>query len=198
MKYCPSARGAGDLLGADQHGHMESIGYDLFMKLLEEAVLEEKGIVKSIIPECAIEFNINAYIPEYYIKSANQRIDAYKKIALIENKDDMMDIYDELMDRFGKIPDVTENLLKVSLLRVLAGKCGFSRLVKKGGEIYFYQVGDFDIRKMTLMASFGGGKMSVKLGKEAYVCLKCDKAPLQQVIDILTKFKQELEKENKT
>ncbi|MBO5744947.1 MAG: transcription-repair coupling factor, partial [Clostridia bacterium] len=104
-------RGAGDLLGADQHGHMESIGYDLFMKLLEEAVLEEKGETKKTIPECTVEFNINAYIPEYYIKSSNQRIDAYKKISLIEDKKDMMDVYDELMDRFGKIPEETENLL---------------------------------------------------------------------------------------
>ncbi|MBE6543805.1 MAG: transcription-repair coupling factor [Ruminococcaceae bacterium] len=190
-------RGAGDLLGADQHGHMESIGYDLFMKLLEEAVLEEKGITKTVIPECTIDFNINAYIPEYYIKSSNQRIDTYKKIALIENKKDMMDIYDELMDRFGKIPEVTENLLRVSLLRVLGGKCGFSKLVKKGNEVNFYTADKFDIKKMSVLASFSGGKMSIKLGKEPYVCLKCEKAPLQQIVDIMTKYNSALEEENK-
>lgn len=190
-------RGAGDLLGADQHGHMESIGYDLFMKLLEEAVLEEKGVVKTVIPECTIDFNVNAYIPEYYIKSSNQRIDAYKKIALIGNKRDMMDVYDELMDRFGKIPDVTENLLKISLLRVLGGRCGFSKLEKKGSEINFYSSEKFDIKKMSVVASFSDGKMSIKLGKEPYVCLKCDKDPLKRVIDILTKYNSVLEQENK-
>jgi len=108
-----------------------------------------------------------------------------------------MDIYDELMDRFGKIPEVTENLLRVSLLRVLGGKCGFSKLVKKGNEVNFYTADKFDIKKMSVLASFSGGKMSIKLGKEPYVCLKCEKAPLQQIVDIMTKYNSALEEENK-
>ncbi len=188
-------RGAGDLLGADQHGHMESIGYDLFMKLLEESVLEEKGIQKYVIPECAVEFNINAYIPEYYIKSSNQRIDAYKKISLIEEKRDMMDVYDELMDRFGKIPPETENLLKISLIRVLGGLCGFSRLVKKGNEVAFFSGGDFNFKNMSLLASLSKGKLSIKMGKEAYVSLKTDKDFLSQIMELLTAFKDALKKE---
>lgn len=100
-------RGAGDLLGSDQHGHMETVGYDLFMKLLNEAVLEEKGEAKKSLLECLVDLNINAYIPDFYIKSSNQRIDAYKKTALIECIEDMRDVYDELTDRFGRVPDVT-------------------------------------------------------------------------------------------
>lgn len=95
-------RGAGNLLGTDQHGHMETIGYDLYMKLLQEAVLEEKGEKKGEKGvECTVELGINAYIPESYIKNSNQRIDAYRKISLIETKEDSEDVYDELVDRYG-------------------------------------------------------------------------------------------------
>ena len=176
-------------MGADQHGHMETVGYDLFMKLLNEAVLEEKGELKSPLPECLVDLNINAYIPEYYISSSNQRIDAYKKTALIECIEDMRDVYDELTDRFGKLPDVTENLLYVSLLRVLGGKAGFVRIERKGKEVFFHPQ-RFVFADMSKFVSFGEGRCAVKMGKDAFVAYKCPLGPkgIRDCCDILNKY----------
>ena len=182
-------RGAGDLLGAEQHGHMESIGYDLFMKLLNEAVLEEKGEPVKKIPECLIDLNINAYIPEDYIKSSNQRIDAYKKTALIECEEDMRDVYDELTDRYGKMPEYTENLLKVSLLRILGGKCGFSKIEKKGRDINFYPT-QFVFADMSRFVALTEGRATIKMGSSAYVSYKSTLGPksLKDCINLLNNY----------
>ena len=98
-------RGAGNLLGAQQHGHMENVGYDMYLKLLAEAVSEEKGednASKEI--ECLIDVNIEAHIPETYIYNLSQRLDVYRRIADIRNLEDCADVRDELRDRFGEIP----------------------------------------------------------------------------------------------
>lgn len=97
-------RGAGNVLGAEQHGHMDSVGYDLYMKILGEAILEQKGekVVEAL--ECTVEYNKSAYIPERYIKAANQRISAYRKISDIKNRQDQSDVIDELIDRYGDLP----------------------------------------------------------------------------------------------
>ncbi|HQC36623.1 MAG TPA: helicase-related protein, partial [Bacillota bacterium] len=103
-------RGAGNLLGAEQHGHISSVGYDLYMKILNEAILEEKGAVVEEKKECTVNIKVSAYIPDKYIQNSNQRIDAYKKISGIENEDDLLDITDELLDRWGDLPSEVSNL----------------------------------------------------------------------------------------
>ena len=97
-------RGAGNLLGSEQHGHMDTVGYDMYMRLLNEAILEEKGESPVKKTECTVDMSISAYIPESYIKSPVQRIDVYKKISLVENVEDTVDIVDELLDRYGELP----------------------------------------------------------------------------------------------
>lgn len=130
-------RGAGNLLGAEQHGHMETVGYDMYMRILNEAILEEKGEAPVKKTECTVDMNISAYIPESYIKSSVQRIDVYKKISLVENVEDTVDIIDELLDRYGELPKPVSALLDISLLRSLGSECALTKIQKRGNSVSF-------------------------------------------------------------
>ena len=129
-------RGAGNLLGAEQHGHIESVGYDLYIKLLNEAVLEEKGIKESRF-ESQIVINITAHIPEYYIRSSSHRMEMYKKISFIENEGDSDDIYDEFCDRFGEPPLSVLRLLNVALAKALCEKARIKKIEYTQGRLTF-------------------------------------------------------------
>lgn len=118
-------RGAGNLLGESQHGHIAKIGYDLYVKLLEDAVRYAKGEQKlSDKNEVVMEIKVNGYIPEEYISDNNMKVEIYKKIASIEDRDDYYDIVDELIDRFGDIPKPIVNVMDISLLKAFASKLG--------------------------------------------------------------------------
>ncbi len=128
-------RGAGNLLGAEQHGQLDSVGYDLYVKILNEAVLEEKGEAPEPKFESKLDISLNAFLPEKYIRSEAQRMDIYKKIAHIENAEDLDDLADELMDRFGEIPGPADTLLYVSLARALASRARIPKIEHKGDII---------------------------------------------------------------
>ena len=131
-------RGAGNLLGAKQHGHMEAVGYDLYCKMLNEAVMELKGeITEDEEFETTIDINIDAYIPATYVKSEYQKLDLYKRIAEIANDDDYMEIQDELIDRFGDIPKAVSNLLDIAMIKVKAHKCYIEEVINKGNKVKF-------------------------------------------------------------
>lgn len=133
-------RGAGNLLGAEQHGHMDSVGYDLYIKLLAEAVLEEKGENKKAPKkECQIDIAADAYIPEDYVRSQSQRIELYKRIALITNEEDRRDMEDELLDRYGDCPLSVSNLLSIAKLKSGAERCGIDKISQQDNYIRFYQ-----------------------------------------------------------
>ena len=125
-------RGAGNLLGAEQHGQLDSIGYDLYVKILNDAVLEEKGEAPEPKFESAVDISMDAYLPEKYIRSESQRMDIYKKIAHIETPEDLDDLADELMDRFGEIPRPADTLMYVSLARALCSTARIPKLEQKG------------------------------------------------------------------
>ena len=117
-------RGAGNILGAEQHGHMEAVGYDLYCKLLNEAVLALKGEKEAEEFETEVDCDIDAYIPSSYIRNEYQKLDIYKRISGIENEEEYMDMQDELMDRFGEIPAPVENLLLIAQLKAQAHRAG--------------------------------------------------------------------------
>lgn len=167
-------RGAGNILGAEQHGHLQTVGYDMYMKLLNEAILEEKG--ESVKPkqECAVDLNVNAYIPESYVKVASQRIDVYKKIALIETKEDMQDVVDELLDRYGDLPKSVLELLKVALLRKQASDAGVSKLERRASNVLIYPY-NMDAASWTYMAAQNKGKILLNLGSKPYVSVRLEK-----------------------
>lgn len=110
-------RGAGNLLGASQHGHMSAIGYDLYCKMLEDAVRKVKGQVVEESLETTIEINANAFIPEVYIEDPIQKMSIYKKIAAIRNKEDAYGIEEEVEDRYGTIPQSVYNLISIAHIK---------------------------------------------------------------------------------
>ena len=131
-------RGAGSILGGRQHGHMEAVGYDMYLQLLSEAIAEEKGEQPEKIPECLVDIQIDAHIPEKYISSLNQRIDMYRKIMLVNEDSDKTDLIDELIDRYGEPPKSVVGLIDVSLLRNKAAHLGITEISQKNGAMYFY------------------------------------------------------------
>ena len=165
-------RGAGNILGAEQHGHLEAIGYDLYIKLLNDAVLEEKGEIVKERSECVVNFAHDAHIPEKYVRYPGQRMTLYKRIALIRNQYDADDIADELLDRFGDMPKAVENLLKVALIRAMAEDIGFKQISENAGEIRFYQEKP-DMEVFRELAFLTGGRLRVVMGSgESFGSLK--------------------------
>jgi len=128
-------RGAGNLLGAEQHGYIESVGYDLYLKLLSEAVIEERGDASEERFESQISIDLSAHIPEKYIPSSAQRMEMYKKISLIETVEDRAELIDEFTDRFGDMPKPTERLLNVALARALASRAHIVRVDARDGKL---------------------------------------------------------------
>ena len=164
-------RGAGNLLGAAQHGHMEAIGYDLYVKLLNEAVLEEKGIVAPERFESTISLSCDAFLPESYIRSSAQRMDIYKKIAHIENDDDYNDIITELTDRFGKIPKCAMSLITASLIKAYASKARIKKVEQMRDQIRFFP-DKIDLGVLYLMSRVDASKIKIMgVGKNPYIVL---------------------------
>ena len=130
-------RGAGDILGAQQHGHIDSVGYDMYCKILSDSVKEAQGIVSKEDIQTGVDVKVDAFIPERYIKSNNIRIDTYKRIAAIENADDASEVTDELCDRFGDIPKEAYNLIMIAEIKSLANNIGIEDVIEKGDFVHF-------------------------------------------------------------
>ena len=130
-------RGAGNLLGAKQHGHIESVGYDLYCKLLEEAIHEVSNDKVEESFETSVDLNVDAYIPVSYIKDGIRKLAAYKKIASIEDEKDYYDVQEELEDRYGDLPKSVMNLLDIALVKSLANKADIVNIEQNGDNIKF-------------------------------------------------------------
>ncbi len=184
-------RGAGDVLGSKQHGHMESVGYDMYLKILNDTVLEEKGIMPKVKTECVINIGRDSYIPESYIPSAAQRIDIYKKIASIENEADVDDIADELIDRFGDMPPSVETLLSISLIRARASECGFVQIDQKLSDVLIYPE-SLDIAAWSVLVAEYPGRILIKPSEKTHIlCRGMRKEPIFSFIgDLLKKYIQ--------
>lgn len=130
-------RGAGNLLGAEQHGHMEAVGYDLYCKLLNEAIKQLKGGYNEEVYATSMDLDVDAYIPESYISNEYQKLDIYKRIAGIENEEEMDDMVEELIDRFGDIPKKVQQLLNIAGLKALAHSAYVTAVEQEGGILRF-------------------------------------------------------------
>ena len=129
-------RGAGNLLGAEQSGHMMSVGYDMYLKLLDEAVLEEKGEAPKQ-PDCTADLNVTANIPPEYVYRGEERMDLYRRMAAIRSAEDADDLLDEIVDRYGEPPKAVINLVDIALLRANAKSKSITDIRQKGGEVHF-------------------------------------------------------------
>ncbi|MBQ8598677.1 MAG: transcription-repair coupling factor, partial [Oscillospiraceae bacterium] len=188
-------RGAGNILGAQQHGHMEAVGYELYMKLLSEAIAVGQGKeVQYKAEECQVDISIGAHIPEEYIEDLTQRLDIYKKIASIETKEDALDILDELIDRFGEPPNSVKGLVDVSLLRNTAARMGISKITQKNDSLIFLQE-TFDLETASHLAATLKGRIMVNAGKEPYLAVRVLKGEkpvdaMRIALEAMDQFKQ--------
>ena len=184
-------RDAGNLLGSEQHGHIDSVGYDLYMKLLNEAILEEKGEKVKARSDCAVDLAFDAYIPEKYIASAAQRIDAYKKIAAIKNDSDYYDIEDELSDRYGALPKSVLNLLKISLIRSLGSEMNLAKVEQSGSSILIRPL-KMDAAAWAALAGECKGKLLLNVSSAPYISYKIrrDEDPLEFLCTLFKKYIQ--------
>jgi transcription-repair coupling factor (superfamily II helicase) len=128
-------RGAGSVIGSKQHGHMNAVGYDLYAKLLQEAVDKIKGEPEIKKVETSVDLPINAFIPGDYIKNHAAKIEAYKRIAEIETEEERLDVYGSLLDRFGAVPECAENLTKIALVKNAASKVNITEISGGSGGV---------------------------------------------------------------
>lgn len=129
-------RGAGNLLGSEQSGHMMSVGYDMYLKLLDEAVLEERGEAPKA-PDCTADLNVTANVDKDYVSRGEERMDLYRRMAAIRSQEDADDLLDEIVDRYGEPPKGVLNLIDIALLRAEARQAGIKDIKQKGGDVLF-------------------------------------------------------------
>ncbi len=161
-------RGTGNVIGPQQSGHMESVGYEMYCKLLAETVSEMRGIEIEETIDTSVDLPISAFIPERYIKSHSQRLLAYKRIAAIESDDELGDVYDEFIDRYGDVPDVVNNLMVISLMRKVASNKKFTEIKgnKNGLTLHFEPDNAPDLSEFVNSEYLKDGRAVIKVGKK--------------------------------
>ena len=179
-------RGAGNLLGPEQHGHMESVGYDTYVRLLDETIKELKGeYVPEPDNEIFIDITLDAYLDSEYIPDEQSRIDMYKTIAVVETQEDVSDIYDELIDRYGDIPEAASALVETVYVRKLAGKCGFNLIKQKGNMVLLYFKGKtaMPLHLLSQLMQEHKGRLMFSAGKTPYLSYKVQGLTPRQILE---------------
>jgi transcription-repair coupling factor (superfamily II helicase) len=184
-------RGAGNVLGPEQSGHMMSVGYDLYLKLLEEAVMEEKGETPPQRVECAADLTLSANLPATYVSDPGQRVDLYRRIALIRSEDARSDILDELIDRYGEPPKEAIALLDIALLRAEASAAGVTEIKQQDGRLLLtFQNADFQRLSILCGDTDYKGRLLLNAGSQPYVSLrlKYGETPLSMARTLVEKY----------
>ena len=188
-------RGAGSILSGRQHGHMEAVGYDMYLRLLNEAVAEQQGIELPHSPEdCLVDISINAYIPEDYIESLPQRIDAYRKIASIVTEEDSRDVLDELIDRYGDPPKSVTGLVNVALVRNMASRLRVTEIVQRDNRVLFF-IKAPEVSQIRALIEKYGDRLRFSEGEKPHFYVTLDKnekaaALMSEVIMLLEASKE--------
>lgn len=180
-------RGAGNLLGGEQHGHMESVGYDMYLRLLGEAVSEEKGEKAAAYElECLVDVQVQAHIPENYIESLSQRLDIYRRISDIRTAEDASDVIDELIDRFGEPPASVKGLIDVALIRNTAASLGIYEIKQQNNALLLFQK-KINMQQIASLTSSMKGRVMVNAGAKPYISVKINgnTSPLDLLREVL-------------
>ena len=179
------------MLGPEQSGHMMSVGYDLYLKLLEEAVMEEKGETPPQRVECAADLTLSANLPATYVSDPGQRVDLYRRIALIRSEDARSDILDELIDRYGEPPKEAIALLDIALLRAEASAAGVTEIKQQDGRLLLtFQNADFQRLSILCGDTDYKGRLLLNAGSQPYVSLrlKSGETPLLMARTLVEKY----------
>ena len=180
-------RGAGNLLGAKQHGHMSDVGYDMYMKLLAEAVSSAKGETPTDIDlDCLIDIKTEAHIPETYISNINQRLEIYRRIADIRTDEDVRDVTDELIDRFGDVPKAVLGLINIAIVRSKAEKMGIYEIKQMPENMLVYIKQLKSQAAADIIGKFKGRAM-LNAGTKPYIAIRLQKGESpEQILDKIT------------
>ncbi len=184
-------RGAGNLLGSEQSGYMMSVGYDMYLQLLEDAVLEERGEKRKVQVECAADLTVNANIPDRYVPSPEQRMDLYRRIAAIRTQEDASDLVDELMDRYGDPPQSVYTLLDVALLRADAASVGISDISQRGDKLKF-TIADFALEAIVKLCSMAKYRQRLSLAAGEVPTMTLSLRPRDEVLAIALQLVEDL------
>lgn len=189
-------RGAGNLLGLQQHGHMEAIGYDLYVKFLNEAIKELKGEKIEKTLDTTIDLRVDGYIKSQYIEDEEQKIEVYKKISLVRDKEDYSELVDELIDRFGDLPSEVENLIDISYIRNIASENGIVNIVEKDDYVLieFHGGINIGIEIINQLSIKYGRRIDFDLSKETLFKFKVK----EDILEGLKDFVEEISSFNKT
>ncbi len=187
-------RGAGNILGAQQHGHMDTVGYDMYCEILSQSVGELSGEPVEETWQPTVDINVEAYIPPSFIKNHAMRLDIYKKIASVETVDDKLEIESEICDRFGDMPDSVAALISVAEIKVLAKECSISEITMKENQVLFYLKGDMCLEAVAELVASYGSRFFVSAGARPYMALKFPgknhEEPLAMVKKMLKEYKK--------
>ena len=180
-------RGAGKILGECQSGHIETIGYEMYVRMLEESIKTVKGENLQIKDQTTIELSVDAYIPSNYIVDNNQKIDMYRKIAAISSRDDFDEIYDELTDRFGNVPTTVLNVMNVSYLKTISTELNFIRIIDREKSVVFkFEQTNRDILQLIgRLSDVLFRKIEFNLNENAELIFNYDKDKLSESIDFV-------------
>nr|WP_252187742.1 transcription-repair coupling factor [Anaeromonas frigoriresistens] len=192
-------RGAGNLLGAEQHGHMTAIGYDLYVKYLEETVRKLKGEVEVEKVETTIEVNVDGYIPNKYIANGEHKIQMYKRISSIESKDEYSDLLEEIIDRYGDIPRAVDNLLRIGYIKSLANKLMFTNISQKNDILVleFDRVNRITPEIINALYDNFGRNMTFDLSKTPALKYKLNNYAQDKVLTVLEEILEKIQSLNK-
>ena len=184
-------RGSGNILGESQHGHMNAIGYDLYIKFLKQAVRRAKGEEDAEEVDTALDVLIDSYIPKSYIKDETQRMEMYRKIAVITDDEDERDVIDELIDRFGDPPKAVLQLVHLSKIRHLASTLKVETIQQKGDEYSFHFVKGYelDLSLLNELTSVFGKRLVFSMAGEYSIRLSAEKNALDDVEKVLDLMK---------
>ena len=182
-------RGAGNLLGPEQSGYMMSVGYDMYLQLLEEAVLEERGEKKASRTDCSADLTVSANLPESYIPSPEQRVDIYRRIAAVRTREESQDLLDEMLDRYGEPPASTLALLDVAMLRGEACAAGIRDISQRGDTITFTFGGEMPVEAVMRVCAMGKNKrrLTLSAGIEPKLALRLEggEKPLPAALELV-------------
>ena len=182
-------RGAGSLIGEIQHGHLEEVGYDTYCRLLDEVVKEEQGIEVKPEFDVQIDLNVTSFIPEEYIPDSNQKIEIYQDIALCKNESDIQDVIDELIDRFGNIPEEVQKLLDISRIKQLAKEKGISKISsKRDGVLFTYDNDLFDPSCVQVLIRKYGTRVKFSPGVKPMITLNVTTKSEEEVLSEIKIF----------
>ena len=172
-----------------QAGHLEQVGYDTYCKLLDEVIKEMQGIEIQEEQDVQIDLSVSSYIPDEFIDVASQKIEIYQNIALCRTEEDIQNVIDEIIDRYGSVPDEVMNLIEVARIKELARNLGIIKISEKqAGVVFLYDNNKFNFELVDDLAKKYGSKIRFSNGVQPYVTLKVNTISDKQVLEDVKEF----------